>query len=303
MDFNTLKYIVEIVETGSISKAANSLFISQPTLSNLVSSFEKEVGKEIFIRGNRGILLTCYGNEVYTYAKALINQYEIVERKLTNKVNENTVKISSFGSPVINEIFVQTVKEYNEENYEFDLYECGTEECISRVSNRESDIGIIIYSPNQLKKLAQHLHYKNLELRNLFNGWMKIHISKKWNLSRKDVIEKKDLEGLIHVKKSYLYQGLFNLEYEAKLLGIPDNTKNIITNGKNIYIDTLNNIPSFGVVVDWNCKKDINGDLKRIPFENKEMILNCGFIKRKDETLKEELNYFIQGLINAYGDN
>ena len=48
MDFNQLKYLIEIVETGSISKAANNLFISQPNLSQQMSNLEKEIGKSIF---------------------------------------------------------------------------------------------------------------------------------------------------------------------------------------------------------------------------------------------------------------
>lgn len=301
MDFNTLKYIVEIVETGSISKAAGNLFISQPTISNQINNFEKEIGKEIFIRGNRGIVLTNYGTEVYRQAKALVNQYELVEKKLTSKVNENKIKISAFGSPVINEIFLQVVNKYTKSNYEFELWECGAEEAIERVSNRDSDIGIIIYSHNHLSRLAQYLYHKNLEMQNLFNGWLKIHISKRWNLSRKSNISSKDIENLIHVKKAYLFEGLFNLEMDAKELGLPENSKELKTNSKKMYIDALNTLPSYGMVVDWNCKKELNSELKRIPYNNKDLILTCAVIKRKNENLKDELNTIINDLVVAYG--
>ncbi len=97
MDFNQLKYIVEIVETGSISKAANNLFISQPNLSNQITNLENEIGKTIFTRNNRGVTLTSYGVEVYHYAKSIVKQFEIIENKILTKSNDNKVRISSFG--------------------------------------------------------------------------------------------------------------------------------------------------------------------------------------------------------------
>lgn len=301
MNFNTLRYIVEIVETGSISKAANNLFISQPTLSTQISSFEKEIGKDIFIRSNRGIILTNYGVEVYKEAKSLIQHFEITKNKLTTKVNDNKLKVATFGSPIINEVFFDVISEFDSNNYEFMLSECGTEKSIELVSNKEVDMAIIIYSPSQLNKLSQCLYHQGLELRNIFNGWMKLHISENWNLSRKRNINKNDLKDLLYVKLSYMYDGIFSLDYDVNNLGIPEDNKVLITNSKLSYAEALHKFPSFSVVIDWNCQTAINSSLKRVPFEDKEVIVTCAVIKRKNEILKDELETFIDKLIKAYG--
>lgn len=301
MNFNTLSYIIEIVETGSISKAATNLFMSQPTLSSHISSFEKEIGREIFIRGNRGIVLTNYGAEVYKEAKSLVEHFNITKNKLTSKVNDNKIKIASFGSPVINEVFFDVITEYDNNNYEFMINECGTDDAIKYVAERKSDIGIIVYTPNQINRLTQCLYHNGLEVKNLFSGWMKLHVSEKWNLARKSVITKNDLKDLLHVKLSYFTDGVFNLNYDIKELGIPEDNKVLITNSKLTYNEALNSFPSFSVVIDWNCQKKINPTLKRIPFENKEITVTCAVIKRKNEILKDELNSFIDKLIKAYG--
>ncbi|MFV0343749.1 MAG: LysR family transcriptional regulator, partial [Anaerocolumna sp.] len=130
MDFNQLKYIVEIVETGSISKAATNLFLSQPNLSNQITSLENEIGKNIFYRNNRGVTLTAYGVEVYHYAKSIIKQFEIMKDKLLTNTNDNKIKVASFGSEVINFKFYEVCQKYNEDNYEFELCEAGVEESI-----------------------------------------------------------------------------------------------------------------------------------------------------------------------------
>ena len=63
MTLQQLKYILAIVECGSISEAAKRLYISQPSLSNAVKEIEEEFGIEIFLRSSKGIALTNEGIE------------------------------------------------------------------------------------------------------------------------------------------------------------------------------------------------------------------------------------------------
>ncbi|CAK7076018.1 LysR family transcriptional regulator [Tissierella sp.] len=300
MDFNQLRYIVEIVETGSISKAASNLFISQPNLSNQITNLENEIGKNIFYRNNRGVTLTSYGVEVYHYAKSIVKQFEIIEDKLLTKSNENKIKIASFGSEVINFQFFEVCRRYNNENYEFELCESGVEESIEKVIQRDCDIGIIIYSEFQRKKLLQYLAAEELELQDLFVGQMKVHMSKNHEKSKMTILNKDDLQGLFHVKKTYLFKGMFSLNYEMEYLGIPDTNKTILANGNKTYNDALHNLPSFAVEIDWKCKKKIYSDLARIPYEGKRLDITCAMVKRKNEILKEELLFFINKLIESY---
>lgn len=300
MNYNQLKYIVEIVESGSISKAASNLFISQPNLSNQVQELEEEIGKSIFHRNNRGVKLTTYGAEVYHYAKSLVNQFEIVENRLTTKVNENKIKIASFGSEVINYQFFNVCSRYNNENYEFELCEAGVEEAVQKVVQRECDIGIIIYSDFQRKKLMQYVVAEDLEIRDLFVGEMKVHISTNQEKSQKKMLNKEDLREMFHVKKSYLFKGMFALNQEMEYLGVPDTFKTILTNGTKTYNDALHHLPSFAFEIDWKCKKAILSDLARIPFEGNRLDMTCAVVKRKNEILKEELEFFVDKLIESY---
>ncbi len=300
MDFNQLRFIVEVVETGSISKAANNLFVSQPNLSSQIAGLEKEIGKTIFNRTNRGVTLTSYGVEVYHYAKAMVEQYKIVEKKLMTNSNENKVKIASFGSEIINSQFFEVCRRYNKNNYEFEINECGVEKAIEKVNYRDCDIAIIIYSDFQARKLTQFLAAEGLELKNLFTGQLKVHISKNWLLSKKKKLNKEDLKGLFHVKKSYLYEGMFGFDYELEYLDIPDNKKTILANGNKTYNDALHKLPSFAIEIDWKCNKELPSDLARIPYSDKTLTITCAMVKRKNEILKEELTFFIDKLIEAY---
>lgn len=299
MDYNQLRLVVEVVETGSISKAANNLFISQPNLSSQIASLEDEIGKKLFTRSNRGMTLTPYGVEVYNQAKTVVKQYEIVEKKLMNKSNDNKIKIASFGSEIINEEFFEVCSKYSS-NCLFELRDCSVEESIQNVMNRDCDIALILYSDLQQKKITQFLSAEKLELRCLFEGDLRIHVSKKSQLSVKEVITKSDIQNLLHVQKSFLFDGMFGFHLELEHLDLPDHDKVLLTNDIKTYHDALHRLSSFGIEIDWKCNKHLPSDFARIPYDNKKLKVYCGVVKRENEILKEALEYFIDRLIKAY---
>ena len=85
MTLQQLKYIIKIVECGSISEAAKQLFITQPSLSTAVKELEKELGIEIFYRSPKGISLSDDGIEFLSYARQIIEQTELLERRYMGK--------------------------------------------------------------------------------------------------------------------------------------------------------------------------------------------------------------------------
>ena len=58
MTFQQLKYVITVAETGTITEAANQLYISQPSLTNAIHELEKEMNLVIFHRTNKGISIS-----------------------------------------------------------------------------------------------------------------------------------------------------------------------------------------------------------------------------------------------------
>ena len=84
MTLQQLKYVIEVARSRSISKAAQNLFISQPSLSNALKELEKEMGITIFSRTNKGIMITPEGSEFLGYARQVVEQAELLENRYTN---------------------------------------------------------------------------------------------------------------------------------------------------------------------------------------------------------------------------
>ena len=76
-----LKYIVKIVECGSMNEASHALYVSQPALSSSVKELENELGIEIFTRSSQGIALTVDGAEFLTYARQVLDQADLLEER------------------------------------------------------------------------------------------------------------------------------------------------------------------------------------------------------------------------------
>ena len=84
MTIQQLKYIIKIVECGSITEAARQLYISQPSLSAALKELESEFGIELFYRTAKGISLTAEGTEFLSYARQVIEQTQLLEQRYTN---------------------------------------------------------------------------------------------------------------------------------------------------------------------------------------------------------------------------
>src|SRR5690554_2385179 len=96
MTLQQLKYLIETVNAGSINKAAERLFIAQPSLSNALRDLEMEIGLELLIRTPRGISLTTDGAEFLGYARQVVEQASLMEQRwLKQKPSKRLCSIST----------------------------------------------------------------------------------------------------------------------------------------------------------------------------------------------------------------
>ena len=76
MTLQQLRYVIGIAKVGSFNKAAENLFISQPSLTAAIRDLEEEIGIVIFNRTSRGVSLTPDGEEFVAQANQLYHHYE-----------------------------------------------------------------------------------------------------------------------------------------------------------------------------------------------------------------------------------
>ena len=190
MTFLQLNYVTEIYNCGSINKAAQNLFVSQSSLSNSIRELEDELGIKIFIRSNRGIILTDDGREFITQIRPIIEQQKKVEKFYSDR-DENScaiLKISSQRYPFCADAFVNMLRENTFENFEFTFKETDMDKVIENVSQRKSDIGILFLSDMSEKFMNRILSANDLEYNEIARIRPHVFINKDHVLAGKEHI-------------------------------------------------------------------------------------------------------------------
>jgi DNA-binding transcriptional LysR family regulator len=196
MTLQQLKYIIKIVECGSITEAARRLFITQPSLSTAVKELETELGIEIFYRTTKGISLSIDGTEFLAYARQVIEQMELMEQRyLGKKPSKQLCSVSTQHYAFAVNAFVNLLLALDVGEYEFTLRETRTYEIIEDVKNLRSEIGIIYFSDFNEKVLNKLLKENHLVFNPLFEAAPHVFISSKHPLARNSSVTLEDLDN------------------------------------------------------------------------------------------------------------
>ena len=113
MTLQQLKYAIETADKGSMSEAAKSLFVAQPSLSNAIKELENEIHMTIFIRSNKGIIISPEGKEFLGYARQIIEQSNLLEeRYISEKKKKTKFCVSTQHYSFAVNAFVDLIKRY-----------------------------------------------------------------------------------------------------------------------------------------------------------------------------------------------
>ena len=175
MKKDQLKNFVEVADCGSINKAAEKLYISQPSLSRSIHALEEEMGRKLFIRSNRGITLTPTGNLLYYYARSILNQFRVLERlkKLENEEN-NEGNDSSYEEDDEDDENIDTENQYtNEDNNTKKSSQIRTALKANGITKKhlilikqEKDV-LFCSGTNTTKSVVSFLQKKKIQLKNI----------------------------------------------------------------------------------------------------------------------------------------
>ena len=143
MTLQQLRYAITIADCGSMNEAAKHLFISQPSLSETMKELENEIGFDIFLRSNRGIIITPEGEEFLGYARQVTEQYRLLANRYIEKEAKEKFSVSMQHYSFAVKAFVETVKRAGMENYEFAVHVTKTYEIIENVRTFKSELGVL----------------------------------------------------------------------------------------------------------------------------------------------------------------
>ena len=227
MTLKQLHYIVTVAETGSITDAARKLFIAQPSLTSAIHEIENEYNISIFYRSNKGIKPTPEGDEFLGYARQVLEQASLMNERYTGKSSlKQKFSVSAQHYSFVVEAFVELVKQFEGEKYEFHMRETQTYEIIEDVAHLKSEVGILYLNKFNETVIRKTLKDNNLTFEPLFRAKPHVFIGKTSPLAKKRKITTDDLKP--YPRLSY-EQGSHNSFYfSEEILSTLDCDKEIV---------------------------------------------------------------------------
>lgn len=170
MTLQQIKYALTIADTGSMNRAAELLYISQPTLSGSVKELEREIGIAIFLRTSKGVTATAEGAEFLSYARQVYQQYDLLTQKYSAHGSfKRKFGVSSQHYSFAVKAFVETVKKYGTLNFDFAMRETRTMDVITDVGSLKSEVGILYLDSFNRKVIEKLLADNELTFTPLIN--------------------------------------------------------------------------------------------------------------------------------------
>lgn len=294
MTLQQLRYFIEVVNSGSINKASERLYIAQSSLSNAIRDLEKEIEHPLLVRTPRGISLTADGGEFLSYARQVIEQTELLEHRwLNKKPSRRLCGISTQHYAFVVNAFVGMVEKTHAEEYEYTLREARTFEIIEDVKNLRSDLGVLYLSDFNRKVMEKILLENNLQFHPLFIATPHVFISSENPLAKKRFVTLEDLRE--YPRLSY-EQGEYNSFYFSEEILSTEFVKKDIRVGDratifNLMIGLNGYTISTGIV-----SADLNGEnIVAVPLQVPDTI-EVGWIASKDLQLTQQALLFLEEL-------
>lgn len=300
MTLQQLRYVVKAAEKGSINEAAKELFISQPSLSNAIMELEKEIHTTIFIRGNRGVSITNEGAEFLGYARQVLTQSELLESKyISNRPVKQRFCVSTQHYPFASNAFVELVKEFGLDEYEFALNETTTYEIIESVKTMYSELGIIYLSNYNETVIRKILAENNLIYTELFTARPHLFLYKHHPLAGRDRVELDELEDYPCITFD---QGQHNSFYfSEEILSARIVKKSIRVTDRAAVVNFIIGLNGY-MISSGVFPKYLHGDDIISVALNVDEKIQVGTIMHKDATLSELGKKYLEALAK-YAEN
>lgn len=299
MTLQQLRYVIEVAKTGSMNVAAKQLFVSQPSLSMAIRELENDVHISIFERTTKGVVITAEGEEFLGYARQIINQVELLEDKY---IEAGQIKkkfgVSAQHYSFAVKAFVEMVKGFDMDKYEFAIREARTHDVIHDVVTGKSEIGILYTNDFNEKVLNKIFKDNQLEFVHLFTCEGYAYLWKNHPLAGKKVIALEELQDYPCLS---FEQGDNNSFYFAEeILSTYDFKKTIKSNDRATNLNLMVGLNAFTLCSGIICEELNGSDYIAVKLA-KEVTMDIGYIKRAHMNMSEIGELYIEEIKKYVG--
>lgn len=289
MNLTQLKYFRTVYMCSSVSKAAEMLYISQPSLSCAIKELEKEFGVNLFSRHHKGMVPTSEGDELFKLSDGLLSHAEKIERIMCDLgAKKKTLRLGippMIGSFLLPEIYGEFTTLHS--NINIDITEAGKNELSSLLEKNLLDMVVLPHN----ESLGIHLNSKKITQLEIVCCAKKNHA-----ITKNKVVKPHDLKDipLVLFKNSF-----FQTEEIKKWFKESEITPKILM--QTDQFSTLKNIISSGIASGFLFRRliDANSDLDAISM-HKPIFADVSLVWKKNSLMYSAMDDFLEFMINKF---
>ena len=232
MNIQHLEYALEISRAGSISRAAENLYMGQPNLSKALKELEVSLGFLIFTRNSKGVFITPKGQEFMRYARSILHQLSKIET-IGQSEDELTqsLRLCVARSSYIAESFASLISEHSfaECPLVTDFRETNSVQAITNVSEEHCELAIIRYQVEHELYFDALLEEKKLDKTLIWDFDYQILLSREHPLAQQDELRLEQLRSHPEV-----LHGDLSVPYNKN--AVKDTPENSCSNGNKVFV-------------------------------------------------------------------
>ncbi|QTE71923.1 LysR family transcriptional regulator [Clostridiales bacterium FE2011] len=300
MTIQQLNYVITISEKGSLNKAAEVLYVTQPSLTSAVRELEKELGITLFNRGGKGVTLTNDGAEFIQYARQVVNQYDRLLEKYGKGGNlRKKFGISCQHYSFAVKSFVEMVKHFDTDEYEFAIRESKTRDVIEDVTTGKSEVGILYLSDFNRKAIGKFLKSSQLEFHPLIKCEPYVYLWKGHPLAKQKSIRLEELRDYPCLSFEQGPSGAFY--FAEEILSTYDYIRTIKATDRATMLNLMVGLNGYTLCSGIICEELNGSDYVAVAFEDKEEEvaagrMEIGYIVKQNMILSQMAEMYIAEL-------
>ena len=288
MTLQQFHYIITISEAGSFNKAADLLYVSQPSLTNAVKELEKETGITIFNRSGKGVTLTAEGMSFLPYVRQVYSQYQnLLDAYSKQGKRRQQFAVSTQHYSFAVKAFVELAQSLDVTEYEFAIRETRTRDVIDDVASSRSEIGILYLNDFNRRAMQKLFSAANLQFFSLIRCDAYVYLWKGHPLAKQASISFEDLAP--YPCLSFEQGDNSNFYLAEEILSTNEYPRLIKCCDRATVLNLMVGLNGYTLCSGIICEELNGGDYVAVPYRDREVaseqVMEIGYILRKNSIL------------------
>lgn len=304
MDIKHFEFFAAVAQYGSINKAAQALYISQPHLSHIIKDIEADVGFALFERTKQGVTLTPEGEKFLAHSQVILREMESL-KKFTRQPEPNKDRLSVSMTK-----FSHTMESFNEvcsrnqqlEQFTYRLNEGTTVDVLEDLSSKVSDVGVIHFAMHERKHIRTSLAEKNLHFTPIASFAPHIVISKNHELLKAGkpvTLEALREYGFVRYTGQY-EDFIYNISTETKQMDLNNSPRIIYVYGRAALMHLISVSNFYSIGIQGFSTQDSMYQCLSLPIPECTERLEFGVVTREGSELSRSEREFVDNVTARY---